>query len=64
MFVLEQRMVVCPHGFFQLLLILAFSWFSISMDFIIDFPPSSSYDSILVAVDENGLFHFVYQNNN
>jgi hypothetical protein len=26
-------------------------WFSISMDFIIDLPPSSSYDSILMMMD-------------
>ncbi len=35
-----------PHGFFWLLLIHASPWFSISMDFIIDLPPFSSYDSM------------------
>ncbi len=40
-----------PHGFLQPLPIFISSWFSISMDFIIDPPPSSSYDSILVVVD-------------
>jgi hypothetical protein len=64
MFVLKQNMVVYPHGLFQLLLILAFSWSSISMDFIIDLPLPSSYDSILVAMNQDGSFHFVYQNNN
>jgi hypothetical protein len=40
----------CPHGFFEPLLIPTSLWSSISMDFIIDFPPSSSYDSIFVLV--------------
>jgi hypothetical protein len=39
------------QGLFQPLPILASSCSSISMDFIIDFPPSNSYDSILVVVD-------------
>jgi hypothetical protein len=38
------------HGLLQPLLILASSRFSISMNFIINLPPSNSYDSILVAV--------------
>jgi len=40
-----------PHGLFQSLPIHASPWSSISMDFIIDLPPSNSYDSILVVVD-------------
>jgi hypothetical protein len=56
MFVFEQKMVVCFHGLFQLLLIYAILWFSISMDIIIDLPPFSFYDSILVVVNEDGSF--------
>ncbi len=41
----------CPHGFLQPLSITTSPWFSISMDFITIFTPSSSYDSILVVVD-------------
>jgi hypothetical protein len=62
MFVFKQRMVVCPHGLFQLLLILAFSWFSISMDFIIDLPPFSSHESILVGMNEDGSFTNIITN--
>ncbi len=40
-----------PHGFLQPLLISRSPWFSISMDFITDLPPSSSNDTILVVVD-------------
>jgi len=40
-----------PHGFLQPLPISTSPWFSISMDFITDLPPSSSNDSILVVVD-------------
>ncbi len=39
-----------PHGLFQPLPIHASSWSLISMDFIIDLSPFSSYDSILVMV--------------
>jgi hypothetical protein len=41
----------CPRGFLQPLLILASPWFPISMDFVIDLPPFSSYDFILVVLD-------------
>ncbi len=40
----------CPHGFLESLPIPTSLWSSISMDFITDLPPSSSYDSILVMV--------------
>jgi hypothetical protein len=40
----------CPHGLLEPLPIPTPLWPSISMDFIIDLPPSSSYDSILVVV--------------
>jgi len=40
-----------PHGFLQPLPIFTSPWFSISMDFITDLPPSSSNDYILVVVD-------------
>jgi len=39
------------HGFLQPLPISTSPWFSISMDFITNLPPSSSNDSILVVVD-------------
>jgi hypothetical protein len=49
-----------PHGLLQLLSIPSISWFSISMDFITDLPPSSSYDFILVAVDHlTKMVHFI-----
>jgi hypothetical protein len=48
------------HGFLQPLLILASPWSSISMNFIIDLPPSNSYDSILVVVDHlMKMTHFI-----
>ncbi len=40
----------CPHGLLEPLLILTPLWLSISMDFIIDLPLSSAYDSISVVV--------------
>ncbi len=50
----------CPHGLLQPLRILTSLWFSISMDFITDLPPSSSYDSILVEVDRlTKMTHFI-----
>ncbi len=52
----------CHHlnGLFQPLLILTSLWSSISMDFIIDLPPSSSYDSIMVVVDHlTKMVHFI-----
>jgi hypothetical protein len=39
------------HGLLQPLPISTSPWFSISMDFITNLPPSSSNDSILVVVD-------------
>ncbi len=50
----------CPHGFFQPLSILASSLSSISMDFITNLLPFSSYDSILVVVDRlTKMTHFI-----
>jgi hypothetical protein len=49
-----------PHGLLQPLSTPASPWFSISMDFITDLPPSSSYDSILVVVDHlTKMTHFI-----
>jgi hypothetical protein len=48
------------HGLFQPLLILASMWFSISMDFITNLPPFSSYGSILEVVDcLTKMVHFI-----
>jgi hypothetical protein len=45
---------------FSTIAILASLWFSIFMDFIIDFPPFNSYDSILVVVDQlKKMIHFI-----
>jgi hypothetical protein len=41
----------CPSGLLQPLPIPTSSWFSISIDFIIDLPPFNYYDSILVVLD-------------
>jgi hypothetical protein len=53
LFVLMQRIIVIALmvSFNHALLIPISMWFSISMDFIIDLPTSSPYDSILVVVD-------------
>ena len=49
-----------PYGLLQPLPIPKRPWFSISMDFIVDLPPSNSYDSILVVVDRlTKMAHFV-----
>jgi hypothetical protein len=50
-----------PHGFSQPLLIPTSPWSSIPMDFIIDLPPSCSYDSILVVVVDRltKMVHFI-----
>jgi hypothetical protein len=50
----------CLHGFFQPLLILTSPWSLISMDFIMDFSQSNSFDSILVVVDRLvKMVHFI-----
>ena len=49
-----------PYGLLQPLPIPKRPWSSISMDFIVDLPPSNSYDSILVVVDRlTKMAHFV-----
>jgi hypothetical protein len=48
------------HGLLQPFPIPTSMWSSISMDFIIDLPPFSFYDSILVVVDcLTKMFHFI-----
>jgi hypothetical protein len=50
----------CIHGLLQPLPIPASPWFLISMDFIVDFPQSNSFDSILVVVDHlTKMAHFI-----
>ncbi len=41
----------CPHGLFQSSPVHVSPWFRISMDFIVDLPRSTSFDSILGVVD-------------
>ncbi len=48
-----------PHGLLQPLLIHASPWSSISMDFITNLPPFSSYDSILVVDHLRKMAHFI-----
>jgi hypothetical protein len=45
-----KKIHYCPHGLLEPLLIPTSLWYSISMDFITNLPPSNSYDSILVMV--------------
>jgi len=49
-----------PHDLLKPLSIPASIWFSISIDFIINLSPFSSYDSILVVVDHlTKMVHFI-----
>ena len=49
-----------PYGKLQPLPIPKYAWQSISMDFIIELPPSSGYDAILVVVDRfTKMAHFL-----
>ncbi len=49
-----------PHDLLQPLSMPASIWFSISIDFIINLSPFSSYDSILVVVDHlTKMVHFI-----
>lgn len=49
-----------PYGLLQPLPIPRRPWFLVSMDFIMDLPPSNSYDSIFVIVDRlTKMAHFV-----
>ncbi len=51
------------HGLLQPLLILVSPWSSISMDFIMDFLGSNSFDSILLVVDHlTKMAHFIHFN--
>ncbi len=54
----------CPDGLLEPLLIPTSLWSSISMDFITDLPPFKLHLGGGVPFDENGLFHFMCQNNN
>jgi hypothetical protein len=51
------------YGLFWPLFIFTSPWFSISMDFITNFPHSKSYNSILVMVDHlTKMVHFIPYN--
>ena len=49
-----------PYGLLQPLLVPKRPWSSVSMDFIIDLPPSNTFDCICVVVDRfSKMVHFV-----
>jgi hypothetical protein len=51
MFVFEEKSLSLPSWFFSTIVNPFIPMVFISIDFIIDLPPSSSYDSILMVVD-------------